>query len=123
LAKTANRLAVIFILPTATANRLGGGGYFYNRRFETAFEFRFWAGFRPVLGRVKIGFGLFLHLFWARFTPVLGHFLYRFFGPFFCTDFLGRFFGPFFVQIFQEKKLILFGPFVLCYKITNPNIF
>jgi len=29
---TANRLAVILFLPTATANRLGGGGYFYNRR-------------------------------------------------------------------------------------------
>lgn len=42
-----------------TANRLGGGGYFYNRRlavieeitdsFITVFQFGFWAGFRPVL--------------------------------------------------------------------------
>jgi hypothetical protein len=71
---TANRLEVIFILPTATANRLGGGGYFYNRRLavitgglKTAFEFRFWAGLKSVLGYFYTSFGPGLHLFWAIF--------------------------------------------------------
>jgi hypothetical protein len=48
-------------LKPLTTNRLGGGGYFYNRRlavikeitggFITAFQFGFWAGFGPFLGR------------------------------------------------------------------------
>jgi hypothetical protein len=81
LAKTANRLAVIFILPTATANRLGGGGYFYNRRLavitgglkpllKTGFGpglDRFWAGLKSVLGYFYTNFGPDLHLFWAIF--------------------------------------------------------
>lgn len=67
---TAERL---FFLPPVTTNRIGGGGYFYNRRlavitlitggFKTAFEFQVWAGFKVV---------------WVGFTLVLGRFLYRF---------------------------------------------
>jgi hypothetical protein len=70
LAKTANRLAVIFILPTATANRLGGGGYFYNHRLAVIT-----GGLKPLSNS---GFGPGLDWFWAIFTPVLVHFLYRF---------------------------------------------
>jgi hypothetical protein len=50
------------------ANRLGGGGYFYNRRlavivliiggFKTAFQFMFWISFGPVLA-------CFVHNFWT----------------------------------------------------------
>jgi len=73
LAKTANRLGGGGYF----YNRLGGGGYFYNRRlavitlitsgFKTAFEFRFWAVFRPVLGYVYTSFGPGLHRFLASF--------------------------------------------------------
>jgi hypothetical protein len=98
---TANRLAVIFILPTATANRLGGGDYFYNRRLAVITS-----GLKPLS---NFGFGPGLDRFWVGLKSVFGYF-------YTCLE-------PFFVQIFQEKNLILFGPFVLCYKITNPNIF
>jgi hypothetical protein len=47
LAKTAIRLGGYYILPTTTANRLGGGGYI------TAFNLGFW----PVLDRVFGPFG------------------------------------------------------------------
>jgi len=52
---------------TVTANRLGGGGYFYNRwlavieeitdGFITAFQFGFWTLFAPILD-----------LFWVCFS-------------------------------------------------------
>jgi hypothetical protein len=69
---TANRLAVILFLPTATAtaNRLGGGDYFYNRRLAVIT-----GGLKPLLNS---DFGQGLDRFWARFKPVLGRFLYRF---------------------------------------------
>jgi len=67
---TANRLAVILFLPTATANRLGGGGYFYNRRLAVIT-----GGLKPLLNS---DFGSGLDRFWAGFKPVLGRFLYRF---------------------------------------------
>jgi hypothetical protein len=57
LAKTTNRLGGFCILSTTTANRLGGGGYFYNRRlavivfiicgFKTTFQIVFCVGFGP----------------------------------------------------------------------------
>jgi hypothetical protein len=78
LAKTANRLAVIFILPTATANRLGGGGYFYNHRLAVIT-----GGLKPLSNS---GFGPGLDWFWAIFTPVLGQ-IYTGFGPFFVQIF------------------------------------
>jgi len=85
LAKTANRLTVIFILPTATANRLGGGGYFYNRRLAVIT-----GGLKPLSNS---GFGPGLYRFWVGLKSVLGYF-YTFLGPglhlfwaIFCTDF------------------------------------
>jgi len=107
LAKTANRLAVIFILPTATANRLGGGGYFYNRRlavitgglkplsnsgFGPGLD-RFWVGLKSVLGYFYTCFGPGLHLFWAIFCT---DFLGLFFVQIFWADFLGHFLYRFF---------------------------
>jgi hypothetical protein len=116
LAKTANRLAVIFILPTATANRrlaviTGGLKPLSNSGFGPGLD-RFWVGLKSVLGYFYTCFGPGLHLFWAIFCT-------DFLGIFFCADFLGHFLYRF----FKKKNLILFGPFVLCYKITNPNIF
>jgi hypothetical protein len=70
LAKTANRLAVIFILPTATANRLGGDGYFYNRRLAVIT-----GGLKPLSNS---GFGPGLDRFWAGLNR---------FWAIFCTDF------------------------------------
>jgi hypothetical protein len=79
LAKTANRLAVILFLPTATANRLGGGGYFYNHRlavitgglkpllnsdFGPSLD-RFWAGFKPVFVQILIFSRKKFNTFWA----------------------------------------------------------
>jgi len=91
LAKTANRLAVIFILPTATANRLGGGGYFYNRRLAVIT-----GGLKPLLNS---GFGPGLDRFWAMFTPVLGQ-VYTGFGPVFVQ-----------ILIFSRKKFNTFWAF------------
>jgi hypothetical protein len=91
LAKTANRLAVIFILPTATANRLGGGGYFYNRRLAVIT-----GGLKPLSNS---GFGPGLDRFWVGLKSVLGYF-YTCFGPFFVQIFLAFFLYRFFGQIF-----------------------
>jgi len=91
LAKTANRLAVIFILPTATANRLGGGRYFYNSRLAVIT-----GGLKPLSNS---GFGPGLDRFWAGLKSVLGYF-YTCFGPFFVQ-----------ILIFSRKKFNTFWAF------------
>jgi hypothetical protein len=92
LAKTANRLAVIFILPTATANRrlaviTGGLKPLSNSGFGPGLD-RFWVGLKSVLGYFYTCFGPGLHLFWAIFcTDFLGIFFVQIFWAIFCTDF------------------------------------
>jgi hypothetical protein len=81
LATTANRLGGYCILPTASANRLGGGGYLYNRRlavidyitcgYITAFEYGFWACFGSILS----GFDNFMGRFSADFKIKIQKFL------------------------------------------------
>jgi hypothetical protein len=77
LATTANRLGGYCILPIASANRLGGGGYLYNRRlvvidyitggYITAFEDEFWACF----GLILFDFGPVLATFWVILVQIL----------------------------------------------------
>lgn len=78
---TANRLGGYYILPTASANRIGGGGYINNcglavidyitSSYITAFEYGFWACFGSILS----GFGHFLGHFSADFKIKIQKFL------------------------------------------------